>query len=231
LYSNLKFLFLFFFFVILSSCASLTGFQDGRAIGEGNFEIMGSANTSKTPAFKIFEDESEDFSSIYYPSLEFGAKFGATDKLDVTFRLNTTLNTALGAKYQFLGTPKSRFAVGTGVEFGSFGLGIGLWNIQVPIYTSFHPSPMITLYASPKFIHQFTGIIVGPTFYIGGNAGVLIGKNNKFGLDLGYYKWSASSVGLPQVGVGGRFLFSDNDNQGAPDRNMPTRKTKKKRKR
>lgn len=197
----------------LTGCASLTGYQDGRSLGEGNGEASVSLNFSQSPAFTDIED-SVDVTYIprlAFPNLELGGRYGVSDRLDVLLKLNTNLNVGLGAKYQVAGDRMSRFAMALGAEVGTFGLVVGLWNLQLPAYLSYHPSDNISLYASPRYIYQFTTIggLEGWN-YLGGNAGVLIGKKHKFGIDLGYYKVGTidtETIGLFSLGIGGKFFF------------------------
>lgn len=225
----------FFELMILSSllftgCASLTGYQDGRSVGEGNGEAMISLNFSQSPTFSDLEelDEIEEIPRFAFPNIELAGKYGATEKLDVTLRMNTNLNLGVGAKYQLIGDRSSEFALGLGAEAGTFGLITGLWNVQLPLYTSFHPTEKFSIYASPRFIYQFTTI--GGTEgwnYLGGNFGFLFGSRHKFGLDIGYYQVGATGVdniGLVSVGIGGKFAFGSNNGSS----NASSGKTKKK---
>ena len=79
--------------LFISGCASLTGFQDGRAVGEGNGEISASLNLSQSPEFSNddFGIDSSDnsFPNLYFPNLEVGGKYGITDKLDIIFKLSS----------------------------------------------------------------------------------------------------------------------------------------------
>lgn len=227
--------FLFFinvivFGVFFSSCASLTGYQDGRSVGEGNGEAMISLNFSQSPTFSDLEelDEIEEIPSFTFPNIELAGKYGATEKLDITLRMNTNLNLGVGAKYQMIGDRTSQFALGLGAEAGTFGLITGLWNVQVPLYTSFHPSDKFTLYASPRYIYQFSTIGgVEGWNYLGGNFGFLFGSKHKFGLDIGYYQVGATGVdniGLITAGIGGKFVFGNNTSSGGKSGKTKKRK-------
>lgn len=227
----------FFGLMILSSllftgCASLTGYQDGRSVGEGNGEGMISLNLSQSPSFTDLEDSLgiDEIPSFRFPNIELSGKYGVTEKLDVTLRMNTNLNLGVGAKYQLIGDRSSEFALGIGAEAGTFGLITGLWNVQLPLYTSFHPTEKFTIYASPRYIYQFSTIGgVEGWNYLGGNFGFLFGSRHKFGLDIGYYQVGATGVdklGLVSVGIGGKFAFGNNDGGSTSG----TKTTKKRRK-
>jgi len=204
--------------LFLSNCASLTGFQDGRSVGKNNGEIMGSLNFSQSPDFDNWEDQGDSLDNVpnlFFPSIEFGGRYGVAEKVDITLRLNTNLNLGIGVKAQMLGDRESKAALALGAEAGTFGLISGLWNFQVPVYFSVHPTENFAWYLTPKFVYQFTSYAGADNglSYTGANTGLLFGKRNKFGLDLGYYRVGAEgeSIGLFQVGIGGRFALGKED--------------------
>lgn len=200
-----------------SNCASLTGFQDGRTVGQNNGEFSASLNFAQSPDFNDWEDQADtiaDIPNIFFGNIELGGRYGLAEKVDLTFRFNTTLNVGIGAKFQVVGDRESPVALALGAEIGSFGLVSGLWNVQVPVYFSLHPQENFAWYLSPRYIHQFESYS-GADFslsYVGGNTGLLFGKRHKFGLDVGYYRvgTDGESVGALQFGLGGRFAFGNN---------------------
>jgi hypothetical protein len=203
--------------LFLSNCASLTGFQDGRSVGKNNGELSASINFSQSPDFNDWEDQLDSVDNIpnfFFPSFEFGGRYGVAERVDVTLRMNTNLNLGVGAKVQVLGDRESAVALALGAELGTFGLISGLWNVQVPVYFSIHPTENLAWYLNPRYIWQFTSYTGAENGlrYLGGNTGILFGKRNKFGLDIGYYNLGTSgeSVGLLQVGIGGRFPLGKN---------------------
>ncbi len=202
--------------LFLASCASLTGFQDGRTVGKDNGDFYASLNFSTSPNFNEWEDDTAvvDVPTLTIPNLELGGRYGVGEKVDVTLRLNTNLNVGIGAKFQVIGDRQSPFAMSLGAEVGSFGIVLGLLNVQVPVYLSVHPSESFSWYLTPRYIRQFStfaGVENGLS-YLGGNTGLLFGKRNKFGLDIGYYRLGGieNSIGLVQFGLGGRFAFGKN---------------------
>lgn len=209
--------------MLLSNCASLTGFTDGRVIGKNNGEFVGSLNFSQTPKFSDFADSDsilvgDDF-RFTFPSVEVGGRYGVADKIDIGVRMNSNLNLAVDGKFQILGDHESKTALSLGVGVGTFGLllsGVGLWNFQVSAPFSVHPTEKVAWYVAPRFIGQFAtavGETSGLLKYTGGNTGFLFGDKVKFGIDLGYYRWGAGgdSVGLFQFGGGMKFRFGDNE--------------------
>lgn len=205
--------------VLFSSCASLAGFQDAKTIGENNGEVVASLNFSQSPDFIGLRDSSgaSSIPFLVFPNIELGGRYGVLENLDVTLKMNTNLNLAIGAKYQFLGDQNSVFNMATGLDFGSFGLFSGLWNVQVPLYMSVHPKENLSIYLAPRYIYQFSsyGNLIHWN-YVGGNFGLLFGKKNKFGLDVGLYgvgtKYTQRHP-LFTFGVGGKFVISGNKNK------------------
>jgi hypothetical protein len=105
--------------------------------------------------------------------------------------------------------------------------------MQLPLYFSFHPSDKLTLYASPRYVYQFNtlGGLQSSWNYLGGNAGILLGRKHKFGIDIGHYRVSIPKLSNPilfNIGVGGKFFFGNNDSE--PSSPNIKRKTRKKRK-
>jgi len=204
------------FALLSSNCASLTGFQDGRTVGQNNGELSASINFSQSPNFNDWEDSSDSLNipTLLFPSLEFGGRYGVAEKVDLTLRMNTNLNLGLGAKFQVVGDRESAFALALGAELGTFGLITGLWNVQVPLYLSVHPKENFAWYLTPRYIYQFSSFIGAENglSYTGANTGLLFGNRNKFGLDIGYYRigTDGESIGALQIGFGGRFALGKN---------------------
>ncbi|MCS6928124.1 MAG: hypothetical protein NZM43_01380 [Saprospiraceae bacterium] len=199
--------------LFLGGCASLTGFHDGRTVGKEQGDFYMSLNFSSSPNFREFDRDSlnANFPTLSFPNLEFGGRYGVGEKVDITLRLNTNLNMGLGAKFQLIGDAQSPFAMALGTELGSFGIILGLLNLQVPLYLSVHPSEVFAWYLTPRYIRQFTtySSLENALSYYGGNTGILIGKRHKFGVDIGYYRVGGidSPISLTQFGLGGRFAF------------------------
>lgn len=215
-------LFFFALALFLSNCASISGFQDGRSLGQGTGEFNASLNVASTPKFNDLNDDDLPDSlrvnvpTFYFPNLELGFRYGVHEKIDIGLRLNTNLNLGLNVKAQLVGDHESPFALGLGAEIASFGALLPLWNVQVPLYLSVHPQENLSIYATPRFIYQFAGTVTENLNwnYLGGNGGILFGKRNKFGFDFGYYSINAdgeSLFSMIQFGVGGRFQFGGND--------------------
>lgn len=177
--------------LLFSNCASVTGFETGRTVGEGNGSITLSLNASRTPDFDINDDDEND--AFFFPNLEASGRYGITEKFDLGLRANTILNLGIDAKYQVLGDDQSQAALAVGGGVATFGLFVGLWNVQVPLYFSLHPTPDIDVYITPRYIFQFSaGDLAGGINYLGGNGGIMYGKRTKFGLDFGLYNLSST---------------------------------------
>jgi len=196
----------------MSSCVSLTGFEEGRTLGEGNSEMIISGSLTRVP--DLLEDEVLDtIENLSFPSIEFSYKRGVSEKLDVGAKVSTNLNVSAFAKYQVVGDRSSSFALAPGLEIGSVS-GI-VYNIGVPVYLSYYPAEAIAINLTPRYVYQtVTGNAETGNSYLGGNFGLLFGKKNKFGLDIGYYNVSGGLGGgdgqkLLSFGIGGKFKFGD----------------------
>ena len=109
-------------------------------------------------------------------------------------------------KYQLIGDDMSKFALGTGLEFAT-SLGL-LYNIQLPVNMSYYISDAVSINLSPRYVYQFpTGSFTTSINYLGGNAGMLFGKKNKFGIDVGYYRVD-EGASLLTFGIGGKLRFN-----------------------
>ena len=199
---------------LFTNCASLTGFQTARTVGEGNGEMLISLNVSQTPEFDFDSNDTTDVQNFFFPNLEISGRYGITEKLDIGLRANSNLNLAFDAKYQVIGDRISPVAVAVGGGVGTFGLFAALWNVQIPLYFSFHPSEMIDIYISPRYIAQFAaGDLSGSLSYFGGNAGIMFGRRTKFGIDAGLYNVSAvhqDILPIYTVGFGVKIPFGNN---------------------
>jgi hypothetical protein len=199
---------------LFTNCASLTGFQTGRTVGQENGELLISINASQTPEFDFDGNDTTDVDNFYFPNLEVSGRYGIIEKLDIGLRVNTNFNLAFDAKYQVIGDRYSPVAVAVGGGVGTFGLFAALWNVQIPVYFSIHPSEMVDIYITPRYIAQFAaGDFSGSLSYLGGNAGIMFGKRTKFGIDAGLYNVSAVNQDLLPIltfGIGAKIPFGNN---------------------
>jgi hypothetical protein len=203
--------------LLLHSCASISGFQTGRTVGKDAGEIIFSVNGTRTFEFKELNEDSLglDNFSIFAPNIELGGRFGISEKVDFGVRANTNLNILADVKVQVAGDQESVFALATGLGLGMFGFvsgAGGLFNFQVPLYASVHPTESLDFYLAPRYIGQW-----GTTFsessgllnYWGANLGFLAGRKTKFGIDVAYYGVNGAggdfNDSLFQIGFGMKF--------------------------
>jgi hypothetical protein len=210
---NARLLIIFISVISFTGCATLTGYQDGKTLPEGMTELNVSLNVGQSQPFDVDEDNVlDEFNRFFFPNIEVSARRSVANRLDAMVRLSTSFNIGAGLKYQISGDHQSRFAMSLGAEIQNFGLlTVGLWNVQIPLYTSIHPRENLAFYFTPRYIYQFS--VYGGREgwnYLGGNAGLMTGRKHKLAIDFGYYRLGAakvSSVGLLTVGVGGKFVF------------------------
>jgi hypothetical protein len=206
---------LVFISILSQSCASFTGFQDGKTLGNNNWDLSGSINRGTTPSF----DENTSPEDITdFASFELGSRYGISDKVDLSLKINTNFNVAIGTKYQIKGDLLSKNALAIGLEVGSFTVLAPLLNIQLPLYYSHHFNDKWTWNFSPRYVIQFNagkrdefrGI-----HYVGGNTGFMFGRKHKIAVDFGLYRANISEDNsiktsfINTFGLGGRFMFLD----------------------
>ncbi len=211
--------------VSLAGCASISGFQTGRTVGAEAGEIMFSINGTQSPDFAELDDADsvnvDDGFRIFAPNVEIGGRYGVSEKVDFGIRANTNLNILADVKVQVVGDQKSPFGLAAGLGLGMFGFvstSGGLFNFQVPVYASYHPSDNLDLYFSPRYIGQWGttfGESSGLINYFGANVGFLTGRKTKFGIDLAYFGLNNSDAGfddtLFQIGFGMKFKLGGKD--------------------
>ena len=204
----------------LSGCLSFTSYEDGKTIGKGKTEVRPSLNIHKAPSITFFENEKElkDIPIIIYPNLAKSNKYGIGNKTDVYCEVGTNLSFSAGFKHQLIGDRNSTFALATGTEFEAlavlelFGSNESfIFNAQIPIYSSYHPSEKVSLYLTPRYVYQLKSATdVNDYHYYGGNFGILYGKKHKIGLDIGIFDVGVRDLGrlsIFNIGIGGKFVF------------------------
>ena len=165
---------------LFSSCASFTGFQTGRTSGKGNMDMTVSANYQGSG----FEsDDNDDDERVEIAVLEVHNQYGVGENSDVGLRLSTAGIISVDFKQQIVGGKDKKFALSAGAVVGS-SFAVSLYT-QVPLYLSYHPQENLAFYLNPRFTNYYT-IEDEAKFYNSGSAGVLFGKNVKFGLDFSY---------------------------------------------
>jgi hypothetical protein len=210
--------------LFLQSCAAFfSGYEDGKTLGTNGLECYGSVNFSNLPIFatKIgiipptFENEIKAKNLAVF---DCGFRYGLTKRIDLNARVNSNLNTSLGFKSQLIGDQQSKVALSMGLNFGNFGnfsIFTPIWNLQVPVSFSIHPSENLTWYFSPRYVYHFSNNVspINGSFF-GSNTGMLFGKKNKIGIDFGYYLYTGVDIKLISFtfGIGGSISLYDSKN-------------------
>lgn len=131
-------------------------FEDGKTIRKGKLEAMPSINIHQAPSRTFFDNENrlEDIPIIIYPNIAKSFKFGIRNRTDFYGKAVTNLGLNTGIKHHLIGGRRSKFALSTGADLGIL-LVPGILqddylipNVQIPIYTSYHPSEKVSLYLS-----------------------------------------------------------------------------------
>jgi hypothetical protein len=181
---------------LASGCATFTGFSTGRTVGKGNGEVRGSLSIIETPDLIVSETDTL-IPTLRIPLLEGLVRIGVTERLDIGLKISSVAIIALDGKYQFIGNQESIFAAAVGAEIGLIplplliGVPVTVVYFHVPLYLSIHPTEKIHIYVSPRYVYQYGTSIskfIGNANYTGFHAGVLFGREFKFGFDFSNYR-------------------------------------------
>jgi len=212
-------LFLPLLLLTLCGCLSYTSYEDGKTLGKGKIEATPALNIHQAPSITFFENDKklEDIPIITYPTIGMSFKKGIGNKTDLYGKVATNLGFNAGIKHNLMGNESTSFALAMGADVGLLIIP-GLFqddytipNIQLPIYTSYHTSEKFAAYLTPRYVYQFRHDKDSQHYnYFGGNFGILFGKKNKIGIDMGIYNVQVKDLGrlhIFNIGVGGKFIF------------------------
>lgn len=177
-------------------CSAMSSLQTARVTKKGKVGF----------AFGIggFLNQKNDEGSLVsnYNFFEVNLRYGIHRKWDIGVELGLPALLFFDTKYQFAGDESSKLAC-------SVGLGIGLnpWNehlfdgfgILLPLYTSYHPSPGVAFYISPRL---FSSIVKEskPGYLAGASAGIRLGKSGALVLEYsGYTNFKNDNEYISQV--------------------------------
>lgn len=205
--------------LIITSCATFSGFEEGRALGKGTSELMFSGNMLLYPRGLKVRSWYSGYDVVDYPLpyLEMSYKYGMSDKLDLGIRLNTNLNVGGFLKYQLIGDNMSKFALGICPEFTYFGgyddFRVPNYCIQFPVNMSYYISNAVSINLSPRYIYQFIEEdLYTSIHYFGGNVCLLFGekpkvRQPKIGINIGYNYVEKTNHRFT-FGIGAAYRFS-----------------------
>ncbi|MCB0642745.1 MAG: hypothetical protein KDC44_13950 [Phaeodactylibacter sp.] len=200
------------FGLFLASCAQISGIQTAQTLGKNRAEIM--ATVGGVSSFALSDIDSGLVSDFFFvlPVVELAGRFGVAENADVGLKVSTSLSVTAEGKYQFLGDKGEGFAMAIGGSIGTQGIaGARVFQTQIPLYMSYHPTDKFAVYGSPAYIAQFGGILSGQTLqYAGFSAGVEFGRNVAVPIDFSWFKIVNIVDGLPaifQISTGFKFRF------------------------
>lgn len=167
---------------LLSSCGSYTSMQTGRTIGANTGEVtagMFVANNTITNKISIGDRK------LIYPLFQASFRYGIIDPLDIGITFNTFGQLGLDGKFQIIGDRESIFALSAGFGFNTYWR--SFYDLIIPVYLSVHPVDKLSIYLTPKWVHQ--SIVLSRKVslsYINNSMGVLYGDQVKYGLEASY---------------------------------------------
>ncbi len=194
-----------------SGCIPFIKMESGRVVGK-NKAAVGAIATS----YQVSEGENLPL----IPYFEAQAKYGLTEKFELSGGFNSIGFLILNTKYQLIGDQKSLFALSLGIGGSSLlfipargenGSDIKKnLNLSVPLYTSIHFGEKIYFFFTPQFSRQinfensensinFLGLSSGLGFYV---------HSGEINLGAGYFVTANSLNGrIRQLGVSYRYMF------------------------
>jgi hypothetical protein len=139
--------------LLFTSCYTLSLNQTGRTVGKNNTSVQVTGGVLGIPESDD-ENQSEDY-GWDIPKIQ--VYRGLTDNFDIGLIIGAN-KTGLLSKYQFIGNQRSKFAMAGGLNafFGAKDLGSSydtesMSGIEVPLFFSYHPHELISIYSNPTF--------------------------------------------------------------------------------
>ena len=205
------FLFFVFFCFLFQNCITLSSFQAGRTLGEGNWEMEFSGSgfiTNSVRSSLFISPQEEGLQLLLYGELN--NYYGVTNNLDIGLRLSTSIYGAFTIKQQLIGGKNSNGALALGGSFGAFNDHYSGWDVRLPVYFSFHSKEAI-FYLNPNYIFQFGGQLMGNRRLYGFNMGmVFTGKKVSLAFDSGLYNFHDNEGTVRPMGtIGMSFKLND----------------------
>jgi hypothetical protein len=193
--------------------------QTGKTLGQDVYEINVNGSYGKFSEISVLDSAGVLNNK---PLVGVNLHYGALDKLNVGISINQALFLAGNLKYQFIGNLESRFASSLGFNAG-FNFGAVLFGnfssyVSVPIYFSYHPSKLISIYLTPRYIATSQYLFSSPNkntklgyqrelYRFGGAYGVIIGDRHKVALEVSNF--SKDLIHPTQFSVGYLYTFGE----------------------
>jgi len=192
--------------ISLFSCISMSTMQTARTTpkGEGGVGIaLGFISTD-------FAMGSLDTAEITAPILEIGGRFGIADNWDAGARISIIGTSVIDTKYQLIGDHESLFAASVGLGLGYLKITQDetvskIFDINVPVYLSLHPTPWFSLYACPKYVFRINSYSNAEesgssnSSWYGATTGIRLGKKVGFNLEYSTFRNSETDLPFSQV--------------------------------
>lgn len=202
--------------VYFTGCMSMSSLQTARALKPGVGELsIGGGYFSSPSVDKELDEE------IKLPYLEISYRRGFFDKFDAGLKYTLPGSLTLDGKYQLIDANDFAVALGGGIgylsiksESGSLKSESSIYDLTIPLHTSYHPSNGAALYVTPKYVFRMasnkrSGSDIESenttekqnSSLVGGTIGTKLGSDWGVYLEVSYLKSLASNGGnLMQVG-------------------------------
>ena len=197
-----------FFWVIVSSCVSMSSMQTARTTPKDDYGFgFGAGTVNSDLGLGV------DTVHISFPFMEAYGRYGITDKLDIGMKFTFIGTIAADVKYQVIGDRNTVFAGSVGGGFGFMSIFSGdskskIFDLILPAYFSIHPAKVFSLYFNPKYIYRINNYTVNSdkgisnSSWYGTTGGIRFGKKTALFLEYSFFKNSDISKPFSQVTCG-----------------------------
>ncbi len=156
----------------LAGCPSLSQLNTATPVGSGNIEIVAQPMAVGFPNYDIDNDGRKDFGNsdyLWFPMVDFGARFGASDDIDIGVSLRGFWNWGFNVNVNIINTDVLALSINPALNIGA----IFLFNPELPLLVDIKLGDTFRINLGAKYSPWifFTGDVA---HFLGGSAGVEI---------------------------------------------------------
>ncbi|MGL1903646.1 MAG: hypothetical protein OCC49_16030 [Fibrobacterales bacterium] len=163
----------------------MSSLQTAKTLDPGKGRLIAGGGYYTSPEINEIVDSLTTSEELAFPYLEIAYRRGIVENFDMGLKLTLIGTMFLDGKYQLIDSESYAIATGAGVGYVSIESGSGdfktktdIYDIQVPVYASYHLGDYVAVYATPKYnLRIFGGDGSGASSMVGSTAGLKIGKD------------------------------------------------------
>ncbi len=200
--------------LLMTSCASLSSYQDARTLEQGKAQMFigGGTYTEQYPeqSDQVAQAISEAIEDYKTPLIEAGLRVGVMEKLDLGLKYTIPGGIVFDGKYQLLGGKEDVFAISSGAKVGYLSIKQTVtvdgqdqtseWttiDATVPLYLSYYPLSWLSVTVSPDYTFRHSTSSEGGSTnanVYGANASLKLGSDWGLVVEYGYHLTDAEGV-------------------------------------